>query len=120
MVFSAVGESTNIINIDFCVFNIAEYIFHGLMSKIRRTFESHWQYIVLIFAEWCDDGHQVFGFVTLLSSRRSLTQRMRPSFFGVMNVGDLHSLAPCGDRTPLQTRWSSSFSKGSRCILAIV
>ncbi len=36
---------------------------------------------------------------TLLISRRSLTQCMRPSFFGVMNVGDPHSLAPCGDRT---------------------
>ena len=33
------------------------------------------------------------------------------SFFGVMKVGDPHSLAPCGESTPMRTRWLSSFLK---------
>ena len=60
---SQVGESTNVVDVDFCVFNIAEYVFHGFLGEIRGTFESHWQYIVSIFTKWCDDGRQVFGLV---------------------------------------------------------
>ena len=47
MVFTAVGDSTNVVDdVDLCIFNIAKYIFHGFLGKIRRTFESHWQYVV--------------------------------------------------------------------------
>jgi hypothetical protein len=63
MVFPAVGEGTNVVDVDFCVFNIAEYVFHGFLGEIRRTFESHWQYIVSVFAKWRDNGRQVFGSV---------------------------------------------------------
>jgi hypothetical protein len=38
------------------------------------------------------------------NSCKSLTQRTLPSFLGVINVGDAHSLAPCGDHTPISTK----------------
>ena len=41
---------------------------------------------------------------TLCNSRKSLTQQTLPSFLGVINVGDAHSLEPCGDKTPISTK----------------
>ena len=41
---------------------------------------------------------------TLFNSRKSLIQRTLPSFLGVINDGDAHSLAPCGDKTPISTK----------------
>ena len=57
--------------------------------------------------------------MTLLSCRRSLIQRTLPSFFGMMNVGDAHSLSCCRTRTPMVTKWSSSFLNVLRCIQGI-
>ncbi len=53
---------------------------------------------------------------TLLNSCKSLTQQTLPSFLGVINVSEAHSLAPCSDKTPISTKWISSFLKAFRCI----
>ena len=63
VVFPAVGECTNIVDVDFGVFNIVEYVLHGFLGEIRGAFKAHWQHVVLILAKWCDDGCQVFGVV---------------------------------------------------------
>jgi hypothetical protein len=44
-----------------------------------------------------------FLLTTLFNSRKSQTQWTLPSFWGVINVGQAHSLAPCGDKTPIST-----------------
>jgi hypothetical protein len=49
--------------------------------------------------------------MTLFNWRKLLIQRTLPSFLGVMNEGDVHSLSCCAARTPISTRWSSSFLK---------
>jgi hypothetical protein len=51
----------------------------------------------------------LWSLITLLSSRKLLIQRTLPSFLGVMNEGEHHSLSPCTARMPIFTRWSSSF-----------
>ena len=79
VVLPAVGEGTNVVDVDFCVFNIAEYVFHGFLGEIRRTFESHGQYVVTVFAKWCDDGRQVFGLII---------QRKRIVLHGYINLGE--------------------------------
>jgi hypothetical protein len=56
---------------------------------------------------------------TLFSALRSLTQRTCPSFLGVMNVGDAHSLSPAGSRTPISQICNSSFLNVSRCHLVL-
>ena len=45
-----------------------------------------------------------FRLITLFNSLRSLIQRTLPSFFGIMNVGEAHSLVPWGDNTPNSTK----------------
>jgi hypothetical protein len=42
--------------------------------------------------------------VKLFNSYKSLTYWTLPSFWGVLNVGEAHSLAPCGDKTPISTK----------------
>jgi hypothetical protein len=37
-------------------------------------------------------------------------------FLGVINVGEAHSLAPCGDKTPIFTKCNDFFLKALRCI----
>ncbi len=49
--------------------------------------------------------------MTLLSWCKLLIQLTLPSFLGIMNEGDAHSLSCCADRTPILTRWLSSFLK---------
>ncbi len=46
---------------------------------------------------------------TLFDSLKSLTQQTLPSFLGVIKVGDAHSLAPCGRKTPISQRCINSF-----------
>ena len=41
---------------------------------------------------------------TLFNSCKSLTHWTLPSFLGVINIGDAHSLAACGDKTPVSTK----------------
>jgi hypothetical protein len=38
--------------------------------------------------------------MTLLRARKSVIHRTLPSFFGIRKVGDNHSEAPQGDKTP--------------------
>ncbi len=57
-----------------------------------------------------------FLLTTLFNFRKSLTQSTLPSFGGVINVGETHSLAPCGDKTPIFTKCINSFLKALRCI----
>jgi hypothetical protein len=57
-----------------------------------------------------------FLFTTLFNSRKSLTQQTLPSFGGVINVGEAHSLAPYGDMTLIFTKCNNSFLKALRCI----
>ncbi len=40
MIIPWLGESTNVINIDFCIFNISEDVFHYFLSVIRGAFNS--------------------------------------------------------------------------------
>jgi len=42
--------------------------------------------------------------ITLLSWCKSLNQRIRPSFLGMMKVGEAHSLSCAGMSTPISTR----------------
>jgi hypothetical protein len=49
--------------------------------------------------------------MTLFNWRELLIQHTLPAFFGIMNEGDAHSLSCCAARTPILTRWSSSFLK---------
>ncbi len=49
--------------------------------------------------------------MTLFYWCKLLIQCILPSFFGIMNEGDAHSLSCCAARTPILTRWSSSFLK---------
>jgi hypothetical protein len=45
-----------------------------------------------------------FLLTTLFNSRKSLTQWTQQSFWGVTNIGGAHSLALCGDKTPISTK----------------
>ena len=45
-----------------------------------------------------------FPLTTLFNSCKSLTQQTLLSFWGVINVGEAHSLAFCGDKTPISTK----------------
>jgi hypothetical protein len=47
----------------------------------------------------------------LFSWCKFLIQHTLPSFLGVMNEGEAHSLSCCGAKTPILTRWSSSILK---------
>jgi hypothetical protein len=49
--------------------------------------------------------------MTLFHWRKSLIQRTLPSLLGIMNEGDAHSLSYCAARSPILTRWLSSFLK---------
>jgi hypothetical protein len=49
--------------------------------------------------------------MTLFNWHKSLIKRTLPSFLGMMNEGDAHSLSCCAARTPILKRWSSSFLK---------
>ncbi len=49
--------------------------------------------------------------MTLFNWRKLLIQRTLPSFLGLINEGDTHSLSCCGARTPILTRWLSSVLK---------
>ena len=49
--------------------------------------------------------------MTLFNWHKLLIQHTLPSFFGIMNEGDTHSLSCCAARTPILTRWLSSFLK---------
>ncbi len=57
-----------------------------------------------------------FLLTTLFDSRKSLTQCSLPSFWGVINIGEAHSFAPCGDKMPISTKCCNSFLKALRCI----
>ncbi len=57
-----------------------------------------------------------FLLTTLFKSPKSLTQHTLPSFGGSINIGEAHSLATCGDKTPIFTKCSYSFLKALRCI----
>ncbi len=57
-----------------------------------------------------------FLLTTLFNSRKSLTQWTLPSFGGMINVGEAHSLTPCGDKRPIFTMCNNSFLKALRCI----
>jgi hypothetical protein len=45
-----------------------------------------------------------FLLTTFFNSHKSLTQQTLPSFLGVINVGEAHSLAPCSDKMPIFTK----------------
>ncbi len=49
--------------------------------------------------------------MTLFNWRKLLIQLTLPSFLGIMNEDDAHSLICCVARTPFLTRWVSSFLK---------
>ncbi len=49
---------------EFFIYFLTIY-FHNWLSNVWRAFESHWEYQVLVFTKWCDDGT---GVLTLLSS----------------------------------------------------
>ncbi len=60
-------------------------------------------------------GH-CFLLTTLFNSCKSLTQRILPSFLEVINIGEAHLLAPCGDKMPIFTECNNSYLKALRCI----
>jgi hypothetical protein len=49
--------------------------------------------------------------MTLFNWHKLLIQRTLPSILGIMNEGDAHSLSCCAAKTPILTRWLSSFLK---------
>jgi hypothetical protein len=49
--------------------------------------------------------------MTLFNLIKLLIQRTQPSFLGIMNEGDTHSLSCCAARTPIFTRQLSSSLK---------
>ena len=49
--------------------------------------------------------------MTLFSWHKLLIQRTLPSFLGVMNEDEAHSLSCHGAKTPILTRWASSVLK---------
>ena len=53
---------------------------------------------------------------TLFNSGKSLTQWTLPSFLGVIKVGEAHSLAPYGCKTPISQRCINSFLNASQWI----
>jgi hypothetical protein len=69
----------------------------------------------------CKISHMIgvgyyFLLTALFNSHKSLTQWTLPSFLGVINVGETHSLAPCGDKMPIFTKCNNSFLMALRCI----
>ena len=50
-----------------------------------------------------------FLLITLFKAQKSMIQQTRPSFFAWIKLGLAHSLAPWKSKTPISTRWSSSF-----------
>ena len=59
----------------------------------------------------------ILRLITLLSSRKSETQRTRQSFLGMIKVGAAHSEALQRSRTPMRQRCSSSFLNASKLAL---
>ncbi len=57
----------------------------------------------------CTKGRVLNAAVFLRTLVVTKTQRTLPSFLGVINVGEAHSLAPCGDKTPIFTKCNSFF-----------
>ncbi len=69
----------------------------------------------------CKISHMIgsgycFLLTILFNSHKSLTQHTLSCFWGVINVGKAHSLAPCGDKMPIFTKCSNSFLKALGCI----
>ena len=60
MVLPSHKECTYVVNIDFCVFDTSENVFHGLLGKVWGSFESHRQHVVSVLAKGCYNGHEVF------------------------------------------------------------
>jgi hypothetical protein len=57
-----------------------------------------------------------FLFTILFNSLKSLTHQTLPSVGGMINVGEAHLLAPCGDKMPNFTKCNNSILKALRYI----
>jgi hypothetical protein len=69
----------------------------------------------------CKISHMIgsgycFLLTALFNSCKSLTQQTLPSFWGVIKIGEAHSLAPCSDKMPIFTECNNSFLKALRYI----
>ena len=61
---SAVAEASYIINVHISVIaHISKYIFHDLLSEVRRALQSHRQSIVFVLAKWSYDSAEVLAFI---------------------------------------------------------
>jgi hypothetical protein len=49
-------ESTNVVNVDFCIFDILEDAFHYFLSVNRGALKTHGEYIVFEFTKGCCNG----------------------------------------------------------------
>ncbi len=77
-------------NIKFC-----EKLVPRTLCKICMIFGKEYCLHLMTLFNWC----------------KLEIQHTLPSFLGIMNEGDVHSLSCCAARTPILKRWSSSFLK---------